>query len=524
MLCVFFKFNRFWSIRNFDLLLIVLLAPGILLVEGGRQWVENEDPVQASSAFDPAAETDAAGTNGPDSSSTGDSPRPDGTDAPQDGGEEPVVPPDNEEIIALPDQAETPPLIEEDPDTGELSAAELPRGERLQRLGYIWLFAVAALFLLRLLLDPVLVRRPLLEPNMTPGGLVFMGCSLMIFLFANIISAKPNADDLSGASDAIKMLQREAVAEDEDAQERLLRRGPGYQLFSLFPIIPSFGDEREIREILDVDPEDENTHMNRYVIAAKSLAIASQILIVLGLVLIGHLHFKSFRAGVGMAVIYLILPYTAVFTGHVMHALPAALMLWALVLLRRPGFAGVFIGLAAGVSYYPLFLLPLWISFYWEKGRARFLIGFFCALAICIGGLMFTSYDVSDFLAQLRTMFGFWVPKLQGLEGVWALGWDAWYRLPLLVAFIALSVSFAFWPEQKNVGTLIAFSGAIMAALQFWHGFEGGLLLAWYVPFALLTIFRPNLDGRIASVELAVAEKARRLRSAEMSEELLPVE
>ena len=42
MLCVFFKFNRFWSVRNFDLMLIVLLAPGILLVEGGRQWAEDE--------------------------------------------------------------------------------------------------------------------------------------------------------------------------------------------------------------------------------------------------------------------------------------------------------------------------------------------------------------------------------------------------------------------------------------------------------------------------------------------------
>ena len=35
MLALFFKFNRFWSVRNFDLVLIILLAPGILLIDYG---------------------------------------------------------------------------------------------------------------------------------------------------------------------------------------------------------------------------------------------------------------------------------------------------------------------------------------------------------------------------------------------------------------------------------------------------------------------------------------------------------
>ena len=44
MLALFFKFNRFWSVRNFDLLLIVLLVPGLLMVEGGRQWMDRQMP------------------------------------------------------------------------------------------------------------------------------------------------------------------------------------------------------------------------------------------------------------------------------------------------------------------------------------------------------------------------------------------------------------------------------------------------------------------------------------------------
>ena len=45
----------------------------------------------------------------------------------------------------------------------------------VEHAGYIWLFAVSGLFLLRLLFDALMVRRPLLEPNLTVGGLTFLG-------------------------------------------------------------------------------------------------------------------------------------------------------------------------------------------------------------------------------------------------------------------------------------------------------------------------------------------------------------
>ena len=465
MLCVFFKFNRFWSVRNVDLFLIILLAPGILFIEGGKRWIaENNEPAVIAPA-------------------TQDS---DDAQSPDDASDEPQ-----------PIQTVT--------ETAEEIDLNLP-GYQLQRWGYYWLFAAGLLFMIRMLLDPLLVRRPILEPNLTIGGLVFMGCSLMIFLFANVVTSQPTSDDLRGARDAVKMLQRDAT--DESERKQLRRSGPGYTLFNLFPIIPSFGNPDDI---LETDP-DTAQNMNRYVVTAKSLAITSQVFIVLGLILMGYYHFNSFLMGVGMAVIYLMLPYTAVFTGYVLHSLPGALLVWALLLFRRPLAAGIFLGLATGVSYYPLFLLPLWISFYWEKGLARFLIGMFAAFTVCIAGLAFTSPDIGSFMTQLRAMFGFWLPLMDGLEGIWALGWDHWFRLPIMVAFLALCISFAFWPTRKHVGTLIAYSCAIMVAVQFWHGFGGGLYMAWYVPLALMAFFRPNMDGRVASIELTRAEEIRRMK------------
>jgi len=43
-------------------------------------------------------------------------------------------------------------------------------------------------------------------------------------------------------------------------------------------------------------------------------------------------------------------------------------------------------------------------------------------------------------------------------------------------------------------------SAAIMLFVQFWHGFGegGGMYMAWYLPLLLMTVFRPNLEDRVA--------------------------
>ena len=110
MIALFFKFNRLWSVRNLDLIGLILLAPGLLFVIYGQEK---------------------------------------GTEA-------------------------------------------------AQQTGYIWLFAIGGFFLIRMLLDPMMVRRPLLEPNLSVGGLTFLGISLLIFLMANVVTDK-SLDQAFGA-------------------------------------------------------------------------------------------------------------------------------------------------------------------------------------------------------------------------------------------------------------------------------------------------------------------------------------
>ncbi len=102
-IALFFKFSRLWSVRNLDLIGLILIAPGLLAVQYGSAT----------------------------------------------------------------------------------------HRESIEQFGYIWLFATAALFLIRMLLDPMMVRRPLLEPNLSGGGLTFLGVSLFFFLMANVLIGAP---------------------------------------------------------------------------------------------------------------------------------------------------------------------------------------------------------------------------------------------------------------------------------------------------------------------------------------------
>ena len=457
LVALFFKFNRFWSIRNLDLLLIVLLAPGLLMIESGRyrsaKNLRNTASLQASF----------------DSDSVGSETSTDIDD------QNPIVGSDNPNAT---DRTESP-------------------GFAWELSGFIWLFSVGLLLLIRLLMDPGLKRRPVLEPNLSQGGLFFFAGSLFLILTANVILSEPTNADLNGAKNAIKLMKRE-VAEPVDIQQ-LRQRGPGLQLFFIFPIMSTFDHGGEI---LQTDA-DELGNVSRYIVAAKILAIVTQSLIVLGLILFCYRNFNNLSVGVGTAAIYLMLPYTAMHTVNVMHSLPAALILWAAVCFRIPWLAGLLIGLATGVAYYPFFLLPLWASFYWERGWGKFLLLVAFGISLCIGGSVLTSVDSAGLVAQLRSMFGFWYPRMDDLQGIWELGWSSWWRLPILVTFVALCFSFIGWPSEKNLGTLISYTAAIMVAVQFWHALDGGLHMAWYLPLLLLVIFRPNMSGRVAVVEIA---------------------
>ncbi|MFT7642890.1 MAG: hypothetical protein ACI9G1_004649 [Pirellulaceae bacterium] len=545
MIGLFFKFGRFWSVRNLDLILLILFAPGLLLFHFGRQAevqaietmaqeraLENiledqPEPEKIPAAALEGAIGEPAGTepnDEPNDEPNGDDPdvdqpaneplESDSTAAASDVSPIGLDPADGREVDStgtdersIGNSESNSPLVEAEtnstigdtnpePSEGEDIAGEeeaiLTPGQQAfeashatQRNGFVWLFIISALMLVRLLVDPTMVRRPLLEPNLSTGGLAFIGCSLFVFLMGNVISSTPSEDDLNGPRRAEQLLSGES---DEKDGEEYWKHGPGYAWLNVLPSIPTM-------PLLRGGEKTAEAEQAAYATAAKTMAILAHLAIVIGVVAVGYVHFDSIKMGIGAATLYLMLPYTAQMTGRILHVIPAALMVWAIFCYRRPLTSGIFLGLAIGVVYYPLFLLPLWISFYWQRGLGRFLIGASSVLTLMVLSLLFRE---APFVHSVRQMFGMWWPVISDLEGIWGLGWYAVYRIPVIAAFGTLCGALALWPAQKNLGTLLSCSGAVMVATQFWHGHGGGLYMAWFLPLVLLTIFRPNLEDRVA--------------------------
>ncbi len=458
---LFFVFRRFWSIRNLDIALLISLAPGLLVYHEGRRRELQQDKSIVTEQDDQNPGLSVQTRAAPERSTA---------------------------IDALVSTME----ISDDQASSEAGeAADSAVGPKqvspkeIQRWGFIYLFVVEGLILVRLIIDPLMVRRPLLDPNLTAGGLLFLGISLFFFMMANVVTSNPLTQANQGQS-----------------------LGPGYTMMNRLPAIPTRPAFAPPGIAVPPTPDELTESQKRRAQIAKALAIFAHLAIVSGMVFIGNRHFGNLFAGVGCAMLYLMLPYTAQFTGRVDHFLPAALLLWAVLCYRKPMVAGIFLGLAGGLVYYPLFLLPLWFSFYWRRGARSFGVGVVAMLALLMMALSFD--DSASLTEHLRRMYGLFEPNRDAnqLGGLWGLGWYPIWRLPVIVAFVILSAFFAIWPAQKSLATLISGSAALMVGAQFWHGYGGGLYIGWFLPLLLLVIFRPNLQDRVATKVVAIRGRA----------------
>jgi hypothetical protein len=517
MIGLFFKFNRIWSVRNLDLILLILVAPGLLMVHhGARMRLESQRAAKtvAAKAADtadplasgtPSSETDDAELIDADKRASqattvvapsspaneNETGKDDATKS--DGGtnEDDTVEgnkqPGEKSSLENPERASPATDDGDSPTAPEDNNPTYPPGSSLEWWGYACLLGASGLWTIRLLIDSTMTRRPLLEPNLTVGGLTFLGLSLIGFLAANIITTQPTSDAQQSVREA-----NDFAGGQSPGVDRLIKNGPGYYLVMSLPRIGRMPFSKGNMG---------NPSRTDVVVTAKVVAIVSQVLILAAMVIIGYWHFDNVRMGIGPATLYLMLPATTQFAGHVDQALPAALLLWAVVFYRRPLEAGLLLGLAMGTTYYALYLLPLWLSFYWQRGLLRFVLGVLTTMLVLAFVLWLCSADMGDFWNKFRAMFGLWSPKLSDLDGVWNTsigGWSPWFRWPFLVLFVLLTFSFTMWPAQKNLGTLLSCTAAVMAFAQFWNGHGGGMYVTWFLPLALLTVFRPNLEDRIA--------------------------
>jgi hypothetical protein len=538
ILAMFFKFNRFWSVRNLDLIGLVMLTPGLLMLAmRNDQW------------------------------------------------------------------------------------------------GYAWLFGIGVLLVIRLFFDTIMVRRPLLEPNLTPGGLTFACFSLVFFIVAAITVNR--GDQI----DTVRTVRLEQILTTRHIQQRIgmnpntltISRDelgnlpPGFRPFLAFtertnlafvppakiqeeimrssykpleqPLTDNFlptpqtfppslsshlSSDREPPSIpfppelpqspspflvavtprpstrLSSEPPTveipqvtllSEQHFNPYDASGNTptinapnmpapvmtdpanplqvetlsgtpqlqpadltairpnLSTLSRILasimfghlaIVFGFIYIGHCHFGNIQTGIACATLYLLHPYTNQMVGRLDHLIPGALILWAAALYRRPFLAGLCVGTASALVCYPICLVPLWCSFYWRRGWVRFLIGTVFVLILFVCLLLLSPNSLGSFHDQLCHLFGKSMLLIYNrADGFWSY-YHMMYRVPLLAMFFALCFGMILWPAHKHLATLLNCSTLLMLGVQFWQIHQGGLYMAWYLPLLILTIFRPNLEDRTA--------------------------
>lgn len=420
---LFFKFSRFLSIRNLDVVTLFLIAPGLLLIQHARTRLPaKSEPDAILSAQFVAAQLSSQGLG------------------------------DTDAVWSV------------------MAVAHHPIMRRSSELNWMWVGYLITLLgsgylFFRCLFDLALVQRPLLSPNLTLGGSIWLAGTLFVCLTA------------------VAFRQPDLVRPVKNAEQTPPKNA----------IPKKVGSESAPLSLArEVFPD--------YTWITRSLAVACHLLVVLGLVVIGRWHFNDTAAGVAAATFYLILPYTGLFVGQVHHSWPAAVMVWAVAAHRMPTVAGFFLGIAAATAYFPALAIPLWVSFYWRRGAGRFLLAALLTGSLCLTATGIVLWWHGELEASLRAAFqyGAWQPWMvppPGTEGFWTgVHWA--YRIPLFIAFVAFWLITPFWPMPKNLAQVIALSAALFISVQFWYANQGGVYVLWYLPLLLLLVFRPNLEER----------------------------
>ena len=360
-------------------------------------------------------------------------------------------------------------------------------------LGYNVLFVVTGLLLVRMLNDGSMDRRPRVQPNMNAAGLSFLCGAAFLFLTSKVCTEVPPSSTVQSVRRAEGLIigEQKPVTPPEAAPDGTA--GPVPSLVAAPVVLTS-------KALAGGEGATGNAARSIELWTARIIAILAHLAVISALALIGRNLYGDLETGIAMSTLYMLLPCTSYDVQTVTHVLPAAFIVWAIYCFRQPVWSGLFMGLAAGTLFFPIFLIPLWAAFYGREAIFRFLGAVVATAVVVLTGMLLLAGGAPDFV---RDTLGYieWAQLqlrvVDSVPGFWNNVQPA-YRIPVIVSFALLLVGVTVWPRKKHLGHLIAWSTAIILGTQFWYTREGGVYVLWYLPLALLVMFRPSAGHLIA--------------------------
>jgi hypothetical protein len=188
------------------------------------------------------------------------------------------------------------------------------------------------------------------------------------------------------------------------------------------------------------------------------------------------------------------------------HIAPAAVTLAAFAALTRPVWAGALLATAMATLFWPAFLFPAWLGYYWRSmpDARKFVIGFVLASLIIGVPVLLRSQAIEG-----RGMISTILHETQGHQqdpnaygsspfGFWGLrdGVRAMFRDPIIdgqpntaPAFLLFAVFAAgsfFLARGRTEVQLALLTGALAIGSQLWKVHGTGVYVTWYYGFLLL--------------------------------------
>ena len=195
----------------------------------------------------------------------------------------------------------------------------------------------------------------------------------------------------------------------------------------------------------------------------------------------------------------------------VSHIAPAGMTLLAFAALPSPALAGVLLVLAAGVGFYPAFMGPAWLGYYWRRpdARRRFILA--CVVtSITVGGAVYALSRPADGRSRLGTIlhdtfghhtdprgygaspFGFWGQRGGIRQSLVTPLAGSTVTTPAWLALMGLIATSFVLARGRPAGDLALLSAALAIAATLVKPHATGTYMAWYYGLLLIGLLTPR--------------------------------